>query len=180
MVMAMVMAMAQKAECMMKILVICTKYPESTDDSYLTSELADAMAAQGHAVTVVALQWEAKEHKPIDRQVFPSGVEVNYFGPKSINFLGLTVERVSRWTLSSLIARIHLSSRLRGKTFDLAIVFGPLAPISAIVVSQLKVSTLSLLYMTDFFPYAQRDLGLVPRGWVITLFPLRDNLLQAP
>ena len=39
--------------------MLCTKFGTSREDSYLTNELADALAGAGHLVQVMVLQWSA-------------------------------------------------------------------------------------------------------------------------
>lgn len=45
----------------MNIQMICGRYPATIEGSYLTSELVDAWAADGHKVRVICHQWEAKQ-----------------------------------------------------------------------------------------------------------------------
>ena len=163
----------------MNILMLCTKYPESIDDSYLTSDLADAMAALGNAVTVVALQWEARNRILEPKIIFPSGVTVHYFQTKNIAMFGLIVERLSRWGLSAIRVRKDVENILSKQQYDLVVVFGPLTPMGTIVYKQLRRATKSIAYISDFFPFAQRDLGIVPRGLIFKIaFEIENYLLQ--
>ena len=111
----------------MNILMLCTKYPDRIEGSYLSSELADAWAAQGHKVTVVALQWEAKTGLATRRLDFPSGVTAHFFGPCHIAGFGRLVERLSRWVWSSVRARRQLRRIMRDQSFDCVMAFAPLS-----------------------------------------------------
>ena len=85
------------------ILILCTKYPVSIDDSHLTSEIADSLAAKVHKVSIVVLHWEYKNTRIVNTQVFPFGVEVVYFSPRSFKLLGLLIKRIARWSVPSLL-----------------------------------------------------------------------------
>ena len=153
----------------MKILMLCTKYPDTLDGSYLTSEVADAWAHAGHEVTVAVLQWEAKHGLHRQRLVFSSGVTAHFFQPWHLGGLGRVVERLSRWVASSRRARGKLRRIIGNKRFDCVIAFAPVTPLMALLNDYVGPEVRSYLYVTDFFPIAQRDLRLVPRGPIFAL-----------
>ncbi len=162
----------------MNILMFCTKYPPSVDGSYLTSELADAWAAEGHNVKVVCLQWEAKAGGSDYRLSFPSGVDVHYFHPRNVTRYGRFVERLARWTASSFAIRSAVKA-IAGPVdyYDAIIVFAPAVTLTAQILDYVAPARAAYLYVTDFFPIAVRAIGLVPGGPVFWAAMVAETLL---
>ena len=148
----------------MKILVCVTKYPKDENDSYLTSELADQWALAGHDVTVLAVEWQSSDGPFQPRQLrFPSGVNVRYFPAVHVTKWGKTVERACRWGLTSWVVQkaIDEDAQLSGP-FDVVVFFSPAFVLWRQVVKFVKKTANSYLYITDFFPHAQMQMGLMP------------------
>ncbi|WP_162928228.1 glycosyltransferase family 4 protein [Sphingopyxis terrae] len=163
----------------MKILLCLTKYPDKIGDSYLTSELADEWAAMGHEVTVIAIQWEHKGGTETRALNFPSGVTAHYFSPIQYRGLGRLFERISRWTLSSYRLRAPIAAAVgNGADYDVAIFFAPVVTQAAQVADFATKAKHSYLYVTDFFPYAARNVGLVPKGPVFHIARWAENRLM--
>jgi len=55
----------------MRFLMVCMQYPTGPGQSYMTTELADALVAAGHGVEVLHLDWSGPADGPteIGRQV---------------------------------------------------------------------------------------------------------------
>lgn len=162
----------------MNILMICAKYPATIDGSYLTSELADAWAADGHKVRVICLQWEAKQGGSDYRLSFPSGVDVHYFQPRNLTRYGRLVERLARWTGSSFAIRSAVKA-IAGppEQYDAIIMFAPAVTLTAQILDYVTPARPAYLYVTDFFPIAVRAIGLVPRGPLFWAAMLAETLL---
>jgi glycosyltransferase involved in cell wall biosynthesis len=162
----------------MNVLMLCAKYPPTVDGSYLTSELADAWAADGHKVTVICLQWEAKTGGSDYRLSFPSGVEVHYFQPRNFTRYGRLVERLTRWTASSFAIRSAVKA-IAGPAdrYDAIIVFAPAVTLTAQILDYVSLARATYLYVTDFFPIAVRAIGLVPGGPVFWVAMIAETLL---
>lgn len=163
----------------MKILLCLTKYPDKVGDSYLTSELADEWAAMGHEVTVIVIQWEQKGGNETRSLTFPSGVTAHYFSPIQYTRFGRLFERISRWTLSSYRLREPIAAAVGdGSDYDVAIFFAPVVTQAAQVADYAAKARHSYLYVTDFFPYAARNVGLVPSGPVFHIARWVENRLM--
>jgi glycosyltransferase involved in cell wall biosynthesis len=162
----------------MNVLMLCTKYPPSVDGSYLTSELADAWAADGHKVTVICLQWEAKSREGDYQLTFPSGVNVHYFQPRNVTRYGPIVERLTRWTASSFAIRSAVKA-IAGSPdqYDAIIMFAPAVTLTAQILDYVAPARAAYLYITDFFPIAVRAIGLVPGGPVFWVAMVAETLL---
>ena len=161
----------------MKILFLCTKYPDTLNESYLTSELADAFSALGHEVTVICLQWSSKDRLAVSQLNFPSGVVAHFSKPKNYSRLGLLFERLSRWGLSSFFLGNKAIDTLQQQRFDLVIAFAPLVPLAGLINKFLSTADHSYAYVTDFFPIAARDIGLVPKGGIYRFAKWLENRL---
>ncbi len=149
------------------ILLLCTKFGTSREDSYLTNELADALAEAGHIVQVIALQWSAPAGAAPCALKQENGVDVIIFSPWQINGLGRFVALATKWVASSLIAVAGVNRRLANRKFDLVIAFSPAVTCAFPILWALRRQGChSYVYVTDFFPFHHASLGLVPRGVV--------------
>jgi glycosyltransferase involved in cell wall biosynthesis len=162
----------------MKILFITTKYPRTESESYLTSELANAWQAIGHEVDVICLQWEERVDEVTPFKQFDSGVKVYFFKPCNVTFLGIRCERILRWAVSSLFAVTKLSRQLTKTKYDFVYVTAPLTPLAMIVRRFVSPKSKCYLYITDFFPIAHRDYGLIPKGIFFRVTKWLENALM--
>lgn len=164
----------------MKILLCVTTYPEKIGDSYLTSDLADEWARMGHEVTVVAVEWKKRVGREPPRTLqFPSGVTAHYFVPLHTGRFGRLFERLSRWTLSSYRLRRPITAAVGDDSnYDVVIFFAPAINLAAQVADYTRNIQQSYLYVSDFFPYAHRDLGLVPKGPLFSVARWAENRLM--
>lgn len=164
----------------MKILMCVTTYPDKIGESYLTSDLADEWVHMGHDVTVVALQWKKRGGSEPPRTLrFPSGVKAHYFVPLHTGRFGRLFERISRWALTSYRLRRPVAAAVGDDSgYDAAIFFAPAINLAAQVADYTRNIRHTYLYVTDFFPYAHRDLGLVPSGPVFSIARWAENRLM--
>lgn len=163
----------------MKIILFVTKYPESVDDSYLPSEIADEWARMGHEVTVAVIQWENKGEPGAKTLRFPSGVTAHYFAPLHFMRWGRLVERLSRWSLSSFLLRSAIREAVGPRRdYDAVVFFAPLVTMTFQVIDYASDRDASYVYITDFFPFAAVKVGLVPRGLVFQVARWLENHLM--
>jgi glycosyltransferase involved in cell wall biosynthesis len=154
----------------MRILMLCTKYPLDPNDRFMTNELAGALVAEGHRVQVVATDWDAPFGAPTTSVRSEDGVNALVISPHGVTGLGRFLERVSKWTLSSLFAQREMRKALREEYFDLLICFTPCVTVAAqLLWATNRWRTCNVLFVHDFFPYHHRSIGLVPRGPVFEL-----------
>lgn len=158
--------------------MLCTKFPLGAGDSYMTNELAGALAGMGNSVQVVVTDWDAAlGAPPISLRVEP-GIDVLSLAPVGVRRLGRFIARASKWTFSSLIARRRMSQALSGRTFDVVICFTPCVTVAAQLLWVTKRSaTRNILFIHDFFPLHHRSIGLVPAGPVFAIARRLENLL---
>src|SRR5262249_54841421 len=155
---------------MMRVLMLCTKYPLDPADSYMTSELAGALVAAGHTVQVVVTEWQAPPGAAATSLRWGGGVGVLSLAPRAITRFGRFVETLSQWTISSLSARREMVRTLSSQSFDTLICFTPCVTVWAQLLWAMRRWRMrSILFVHDFFPYHHHAIGLVPGGMVFAL-----------
>lgn len=153
----------------MKFLMICTKYPTGVNDSYMTTELADALVTQGHEVSVAVIDWDAPLGAASGRVTTATGVDVLIMAPRGTKRLGRLIERITKWGLSSLLARREMSRVFGKASFDAVLAFTPCVTVaSQLNWAKRTFGARSMLFVYDFFPYHQKSIGLIPAP----LYPL--------
>lgn len=167
-------------DSLMKILMLCVRYPLGPGDSYMTSELADALTAAGHEVTVFVTDWEAPGGKALQVRDEAGRPKVYRIGTTAVAGLGKIVERASKWIASPLAAARTMRKTLGDERFDLVLGFTPCVTIGP-QLAWLKRSynPPSMLFIHDFFPYHHRSIGLVPSGPPFAMARrLEENLIR--
>lgn len=153
----------------MKIVILCSKYPLQSENSYLTSDLGSALAKMGHSVSVVCLDWESKNQE--GHHFLADHIEVYNYRFKLPTLLHKIspIRRFLKWMFFSTIVRFKLPQSLKEHKIDLLIDFSP-ATTTRSVFSYLKKihRCKSFMILWDFFPYYHYELGLLPKA----LFPL--------
>jgi glycosyltransferase involved in cell wall biosynthesis len=150
---------------MMRVLMICTKYPLNPSDRYMTNELAGALVAAGHRVQVVVTEWDAPFGTPTTSTRSNDGVDILAVAPRAILRLGRFVQTASKWLLSSLFARREMLKAIGAGSFDTLICFSPCTTVWAQLLWAMRRWPMrSILYLHDFFPYHHHSIGLIPGG----------------
>jgi glycosyltransferase involved in cell wall biosynthesis len=150
---------------MMRVLLMCTKYPLDPNDRYMTNELAGALVAAGHRVQVVVTDWTAPFGAPAASVHCEDGVDALVVSPRAIAGLGRFVEEASKWVLSSLFAWREMRRALGNQSFDVLVCFTPCVTVAAqLFWATNRWQMRNILFVHDFFPYHHRSIGLVPRG----------------
>lgn len=149
----------------MRFLMICMQYPLGPGESYMTTELGDALVAEGHDVQVLLLDWHGAPGGQPDEVISATGVRVLRCSPRRIDAFGRTLGDASKFVLSGRhLARI-VQSRLDLSDFDVAIAWMPLTAIGPLV-PLLSAAGIPhrLLFIWDFFPDHHRQIGRIPGG----------------
>jgi glycosyltransferase involved in cell wall biosynthesis len=163
----------------LKILLVTTHYGPKVRETPLANELAASLAKQGHGVQVVAIRWSATPGGPTRRYTDESGVDVVAIAPRSIGRNSGRTYRASKWLFTPIHSYRELRRELAGQRYDCLIGFSPAVALSGAFLWGLPRSARSLLYVTDFFPFHHRSLGLVPPGPVFQIAHwLENNLIR--
>jgi glycosyltransferase involved in cell wall biosynthesis len=163
---------------MMRVLMICTKYPLDPSDRYMTNELASALVVAGHRVQVVVTEWDAQFGDPTISTRSDDGVDILAVAPWAIMRLGRFFRTASKWMLSSLFARREMQKALGTQSFDTLICFSPCITVWAQLLWAIRRWQMrSILFVHDFFPYHHHSIGLVPGGAVFRAAQLMEQKL---
>jgi len=149
----------------MRFLMICMQYPLGPGESYMTTELADALVAEGHEVQVLLLDWHGEAGQAPDELTSPTGVRVLRCSPRRVPGFGRVFGDASKFLLSGRhLARVA-RSRLDLRSFDVALAWMPLTAIAPLVPLLSRAGIRHrLLFIWDFFPDHHRQIGRIPSG----------------
>jgi glycosyltransferase involved in cell wall biosynthesis len=154
----------------MRVLMLCTKYPLDPDDRFMTNELAGALVAAGHHVQVVVTDWDAPFGAAASSVRSPDGVDALILSPRGVAAFGTFIERVGKWSLSSLFALHEMRRAIGRENFDLLVCFTPCVTVAAQLFWAMKRwRVVSVLFVHDFFPQHHHSIGLVPGGPVFEI-----------
>jgi glycosyltransferase involved in cell wall biosynthesis len=148
-----------------RILMVCLLYPVGPGQSYMTTELAEALVARGDEVEVLVLDWQAPVGTPPERTVMPSGIVVTRCSPREIGWAGGLVRATSKFVLTGRHVACVAMRELDLSLFDVvfawmpAVAIAPLVPIFARAGIRHR-----LLFIWDFFPDHYREIGRIPGG----------------
>lgn len=155
----------------MNILLLCTKFSMDENDPWLTNELAGSLQRAGNKVSVVCLDWSGSlSSKKSTFYITSSGTEVFIEKPVAVFSRFPLLSKLFKWGGSSCVASLLVSKLEKKNSYDLVICFSPLVTMSlpAIWLAGLKKKK-SLLIQWDFFPYHQRQIGMMPSGLIFNV-----------
>jgi glycosyltransferase involved in cell wall biosynthesis len=149
----------------MRILMACLKFPTEPGCSYLTTELAEALVAEGHEVEVLYIDWDATPTAAGLPARLWNGVHIVRCTPQWVDGFGKLVRHASKFVLTA-----HRAGRLARERFDLGAIDAFVAWAPALTVAPLVGMARRariprrLLFIWDFFPDHYREIGRIPAG----------------
>lgn len=155
----------------MNILLLCTKFSMDENDPWLTNELAGSLQRAGNKVSVVCLDWSGSlGSKKSTFFITSTGTEVYIEKPVAVFSRFPLLSKLFKWGGSSCVASFLVSKLEKKNNYDLVICFSPLVTMSlpAIWLAGLMKKK-SLLIQWDFFPYHQRQIGMMPSGLIFNV-----------
>ena len=174
----------------MRFLLLCTKFPTKPGETHLTNQLALALGAAGHTVTVVAIDW-ANRSGALPHTFGPGpGVTVLAVPPSTFTGAGRFIERATKWLFSPLRAVNLARKHLAREEFDAILCISPCTAVSACLVWAVRrFRTFNVLLIHDFFPFHHRSIGLLRgpafvicrflEGWLMRKFHVLAPLLPS-
>lgn len=154
----------------MRVLMACLKFPIEPGRSYLTTELAEALAAAGHEVEVLFIDWNAAAGEADGPTRMWRGVRILRCTPRWVEGFGELVRHASKFVLTARRAGRLARERLDLDSFDAFIAWAPaltVAPLAGMA-RQADIPR-RLLFIWDFFPDHYREIGRIPAGPVYWL-----------
>ncbi|WP_158915255.1 glycosyltransferase family 4 protein [Caulobacter sp. S45] len=149
----------------MRILMACMKFPTAPGQSYLTTELAQALVAAGHVVEVLLIDWDAAPGAPDGPCADWKDVRVVRCTPRLIGGLGGLVRNASKFVLTGRRARRLARDHFDLERFDAFIAWTPVLAFGSCVGLARKAGVARrLLFIWDFFPDHYHEIGRIPGG----------------
>lgn len=154
----------------MRILFVTMQYPSEPGQSYLTTELADALVAAGHRVEVLHLDWQAGTPFPTHDFVTATGVRVVRCAARCVPSAWRMLRNASKFVLSGRRAAQVAEAYFDLQSFDAAIAWMPATAISPLV-TQIKRAGIPkrILFIWDFFPEHYHEIGRIPGGLALCI-----------
>src|SRR5688500_16944643 len=121
------------AKAAMRFLIVCMQFPTGEGQSYLTTELADALVAAGHSVEVLLLDWHAAPGGEPSSFTTRTGVRVVRCTPRMIGRVTSLAGKVSKFILSGRHVAKVASEQFDLKNFDAAIAWMPAVAIAPLL-----------------------------------------------
>ena len=164
----------------MRFLMIPMQFPTTEGQSYLTTELADALVASGHHVEVLHLDWAASPSSVVDEFATQSGVRVVRCSPNFLRSFGPLVRNASKFILSGRRAARIAEQHFELKSFDAAIAWMPAMAIAPLLKKIARAGIRHrLLFIWDFFPDHHHEIGRIPGGLPLRVARAWEQKLMA-
>jgi len=154
----------------MRFLMIPMQFPTGRGQSYLTTELGDALVKAGHHVEVLHLDWPSASDSPVEEFTTGSGVRVMRIPPKYVSGAGRLMHEASKFVLSGRYAARIARRNFDLSSFDAVIAWMPAIAISPLVNQIVRAGVpRRLLFIWDFFPDHHHEIGRIPGGLPLRL-----------
>jgi glycosyltransferase involved in cell wall biosynthesis len=156
---------ARKVSSRRRILMVCLHFPVAPGQSYMTTELAEALAARGDEVEVLVLDWQAPTGTPPDRTTLPSGIIVTRCAPREIGWAGEVVRGASKFVWSGRHVARTAAQLLDLSCFDIVLAWMPAIAVASLLPKIMRAGIRHrLLFIWDFFPDHHQQIGRIPAG----------------
>jgi hypothetical protein len=163
----------------MRILMACMKFPTAPGQSYLTTELAQALVAAGHQVEVLLIDWDATAGAPDGPGPDGEGVRVVRCTPRLISGLGGLVRNASKFVLTGRRARRLAREHFDLERFDVFIAWTPALAFGPCVgLAHEAGDPRRILFIWDFFPDHYHEIGRIPGGPALWFARLLEQRLM--
>ena len=149
----------------MRFLMACMQFPTEPGRSYMTTELAQALVAAGHAVEVLLIDWDAAPAEADGPRPPWNGVRVVRCTPRWLDGAGGLVRNASKFVLTGRRARRLARAHFDLSGFDAFIAWTPALAFAPIVGMARRAGVpRRVLFIWDFFPDHHREIGRIPDG----------------
>ena len=149
----------------MRILMACLYFPTEPGQSYLTTELAQALVAADHDVEVLFIDWNAAPTAADPPGRVWNGVRIVRCTPRWVDGFGRLVRHASKFVLTARRAGRLARERFDLRGFDVFITWAPALTVAPLVgLARRAGIARRLLFIWDFFPDHYREIGRIPAG----------------
>jgi glycosyltransferase involved in cell wall biosynthesis len=148
-----------------RFLLLPMRFPIGAGETYLTTELADALIEAGHEVDVVQLDWEGQSGRPSEQLTRAPGVPVLRVSPRSIGSAGRLVRMASKFGLSARHVGREARRAIDMSRIDAVIAWAPAVAFAPVIRFAEEAGVRHrILFIWDFFPDHHVEIGRIPRG----------------
>lgn len=154
----------------MRILIVCTKYSLDADNPSMLDELARALGAQGHAVSVMVGDWSGAMRCSAENKD-SNGIEVFIKGPVEMGFGPPALRKAAKWSFTS--ARLLRRALELRRTFEPDLVIGSSPAVTMLLpllLLRLTSRARAFFIQWDFFPIHHVEIGKIKNpamAWVL-------------
>lgn len=149
----------------MRFLLLPMRFPLASGQSYLTTELAEALLDAGHDVEVLHLDWNAPTGGPTERLVSERGVPVLHVAPRALGKPRSLLNKASKFILSAAQVGRDARRNLDLRSFDAIIGWMPALAFTPVIRQAARAGVSArILFVWDFFPDHHSEIGLIPNG----------------
>lgn len=149
----------------MRFLLLPMRFPLESGQSYLTTDLAEALHDAGHEVEVLHLDWDARPGGPTERLTSGRGIPVLRVCPRAVGRPGSLIYKTSKFVLSARHAGREGRRHLVRAEYDVVVAWMPAFAFAPMIRdAERKSVARRILFIWDFFPDHHGEIGLVPRG----------------
>jgi len=162
----------------MRLLMVTMQYPTGPGQSYLTTELADALIAEGHEVEVLHLDWNGSRSSPVEELRTAAGARVVRCAPKYLPGFARLVHDASKFILSGRHAARVAARHFDLPSFNAVIAWMPLLAIAPLVrrIERARIAH-RIVFIWDFFPDHYHEIGRIPGGFPLQLARIWEQSL---
>ena len=149
----------------MRFLLLPMRFPLEPGQSYLTTDLAEALLDVGHQVEVLQLAWDAKPGGSTERLASGRGSRVIRVAPRALGRPGGLLHKASKFILSARHVGREARRHLRLEEVDAVIAWMPALAFAPVIRDAARGGVRQrILFIWDFFPDHHGEIGLIPRG----------------
>jgi glycosyltransferase involved in cell wall biosynthesis len=150
-----------------RFLLLPMRFPLDPGQSYLTTDLAEALHDAGHTVEVLHLDWDARPGGQTKRLTSRQGIPVLRVCPRAVGRAGSLIYKASKFFLSARHVGREARRHLALAEYDVLVAWMPAFAFAPVIRdAERKRITHRTLFIWDFFPDHHGEIGLVPRGAV--------------
>ena len=161
----------------MRFLLLAMRFPLEPGQSYLTTELAEALLDAGHEVEVLLLDWQGTIGGPTRLLTSGRGIPVWRVCPRAIGKPRSLLYKISKFVLSARHVGREARRHVAIEGFDGVIAWMPACAFAPVIRDAARAGVARrVLFVWDFFPDHHGEIGLVPRGpirWFARYFEQR-------
>jgi glycosyltransferase involved in cell wall biosynthesis len=173
------MAQAAPGAKAKRVMLITSWFPADVGRRGLFNEFADAVAATGATIDVIAIDWRDVDLIRNTTKIHEGERQNIYrFSPFIVKGFGRGVGIIAKWIGTSMKAASKTFGLMRQNDYDVVVSFAPSAVWAPVLVASLFPKVPRYLIQWDFVPYHQRAVGMMPSKLTFSVLLWLENFLM--